>query len=265
MLVRWAARRHAADDRVEQAAGTAGAVGQFGREGGVAAGDSAFAQQSRAEPGWRRRLAPRPPAGRRTPRDGPGRAACGAACGASSRRRLRSRRGGRRAPTPPASIGFLPGGWTLAEQHRLRRRPDPDTAAVAPELRPAASGFGAASSTVTGPSLIRRSPTMVHAPGFGVTARIRRSTTWAGRSHRTRASSTVTFGATVTPSAGCGTARQRAVGDAVERRLQQRRTRNRQPVKQIPRGVGRPDRLGDDAVDRARSPGRVRSGTWSRR
>ena len=35
----------AADDGVEQAAGAAGAVGQFGGESGVAAGDSAFAQQ----------------------------------------------------------------------------------------------------------------------------------------------------------------------------------------------------------------------------
>ncbi len=47
---------------------------------------------------------------------------------------------------------------------------------------------------------------MVHAPGFGVTARMRRSTTCAGSSHRTRASSTVIFGATLTPSDGCGTA-----------------------------------------------------------
>ena len=72
-------------------------------------------------------------------------------------------------------------------------------------IAPGGSGFGAASSTVTGPSLILSSPTRVHAPGLGVTARIRRSTTWAGRSQRTLASSTVTFGATVTPSDGCGT------------------------------------------------------------
>ena len=44
----------------------------------------------------------------------------------------------------------------------------------------------------------------VQAPGLGVTARIRRSTTCAGRSQRTRASSTVIFGATLTPCAGCG-------------------------------------------------------------
>ena len=47
-----------------------------------------------------------------------------------------------------------------------------------------------------------------------------------------------------------GYRRQRPVVDAVQRGLQQRRTRNRQPVKQIPRGVGGPDRLGHDAVDR---------------
>ncbi|COW82380.1 Uncharacterised protein [Mycobacterium tuberculosis] len=39
---------------------------------------------------------------------------------------------------------------------------------------------------------------------LGVTARIRRSTTAAGKSHRTRAFATVIFGATLTPSAGCG-------------------------------------------------------------
>ncbi|AUS50505.1 Uncharacterised protein [Mycobacterium tuberculosis] len=44
----------------------------------------------------------------------------------------------------------------------------------------------------------------VQAPGLGVTARIRRSTTAAGKSHRTRAFATVIFGATLTPSAGCG-------------------------------------------------------------
>ncbi len=41
------------------------------------------------------------------------------------------------------------------------------------------------------------------------------------------------------------------VGDAVQRGRQQCRTRNRQPVKQIPGGVDRPDRLGDHSVDRS--------------
>ena len=45
--------------------------------------------------------------------------------------------------------------------------------------------------------------------------------------------------------------RQPSVRDAVQRRLQQRRTRNRQPAKQIRRGVGGLDRLGDDPVHRA--------------
>ena len=162
---------------------------------------------------------------------------------------LRFRRVGHRAPSPPhPSASCRAAGPCRAAPVATPSRPVHRCGP--PESRPAAAGSEPHLSTVTGPSLTRRSPIIVHAPGFGVTARIRRSTTWAGRSQRTRASSTVTFGATVTPSAGCGTGDQRSVGDAVERRLQQRGTRNRQPVKQIARGVGRPDRLGDDAVDR---------------
>ena len=104
---------------------------------------------------------------------------------------------------------------------------------------------------------MRRSPISVQAPGLGVTARMRRSTTSAGRSQRTRACSTVTLGAMLTPSAGCGTRRQRRVGDAVQRGRQQRGARNSQSLKQFPGGVGRPDRLGHDPVDRARVQARL--------
>ena len=118
----------------------------------------------------------------------------------------RIRRAAHRAPTPPHPYVSCPAAGRCRAARVVRpcrsgRRCGP------PGSRPAASGSDA--STVTGPSLILTSPTRVQAPGFGVTARIRRSTTWAGRSQRTRASSTVTFGATVTPSRGCGTGESR--------------------------------------------------------
>ncbi|SLA05367.1 Uncharacterised protein [Mycobacteroides abscessus subsp. abscessus] len=75
--------------------------------------------------------------------------------------------------------------------------------------RPGARSFGAEGSSEptrpTGPTFTRASPSVVHAPGAGVCARIRRSSRCAGRSHRTRASSTSTLGAWLTPSAGCST------------------------------------------------------------
>ena len=73
-----------------------------------------------------------------------------------------------------AAIGLLPGGCTW---------PSSTGWVAVPTRTPARStancpgGNGSASgSTVTGPTLTRRSPTMVQAPGAGVTARMRRST-----------------------------------------------------------------------------------------
>ena len=43
---------------------------------------------------------------------------------------------------------------------------------------------------------------------------------------------------------------QRRIGDPVEGRFQQCRTRDRQPLKKFPGGIGGPDGLGDHAVDR---------------
>ena len=76
-------------------------------------------------------------------------------------------------------------------------------------------------------------------PGFGVTARIRRSTTWAGRSQRTRASSTVIFGATVTPSAGCGTGVSEPSAMPSSVVSSSAAPEIDKPLKQIARGVGR--------------------------
>ena len=201
------AARGRGDDGVEQPAGAAGAVGQFGGERGVAAGDSAFAQQrGQREVGVgvalrdRAQHVERRPAGR-VERLAPRRA---------------SLRGlvidARRGFVEPGTAGPVGGVHRLlarrldaAEQHGLRRRCRPARRRGRPESRPAPACSVPHRRRSPGPSLTRSSPTIVHAPGFGVTARIRRSTTWAGRSHRTRASSTVIFGATVTPSAGCGT------------------------------------------------------------
>ena len=243
----------AGDHRVEQTAGTAGAVGEFGGERGVAAGDFSVAQHrrqgevgvgvpfghrtqhvERGATGRIERLAAAPDAGR---------------CGAWSF--------GARGFVEPG-----PAGPVRRRSSVLARAVEPRRAVRAaircrPALvpldpnRPGARVSADCRRRRTGPTLIRSSPIMVHAPGFGVTARIRRSTAWAGRSQRTRASSTVILGATVTPSAGCGTGVQRPVGDAVQGRLQQRRTRYRQPFKQFPGGVGRADGFGHHAVDRS--------------
>ena len=58
----------------------------------------------------------------------------------------------------------------------------------------------------TGPSLIRSPSSVDQAPGSGVQARMRRSTATAGSVQSTWASSTVIFGAKLTPSAGCSRA-----------------------------------------------------------
>ena len=236
------------DDGVEQPAGAARTVGQFGGEGGVTAGDAAFAQQRRATRGWRRRRAPRPPAARRTPRGAPGRAAFGAASRGFVMTPLRIRRVGHRAPMSAASICFLPGGWTRAKQHGLRRRPDPDAGAVRPNRsrrqrvrcrvvdrhRPEFDPQLADQGPRAGVGRDRADPPLDDMGGQvpahpGIVDRDLRCDGDAVGRLRYR--------------------RQRSVGDAVQCRLQQRGTRNRQPVKQIARGIGRPDRLGDDTVD----------------
>ena len=158
------------DDRVEQSAGAARAVGQFGGEGGVAAGDSALAQQCGQREvgvgvalGHRAQHVERRAAGR-VERLRRGR--CGFVTVPSLA--LRTRRVGHRAPSrrrPSASCpaaGRCPAAPAAMRCRRARRL-------RSTRITPGGNGFGAASSTVTGPSLTRRSPIIVHAPGFGVT------------------------------------------------------------------------------------------------
>ena len=131
--------------------------------------------------------------------------------------------------------------------HRARAGPDQHAGAFDDDF----PGLRASpSTTFTGPSLIRTSPIMVHAPGFGVTARIRRSTACAGRSQRTCACSTVTLAATLTSVVALRHGMHRAVFDAVDRRLQQFGAGNGKAAEQIAGRVGRTDRLGDHAVQR---------------
>ena len=117
-------------------------------------------------------------------------------------------------------------------------------------IAPGGSGFGAASSTVTGPSF---DPQIAD---HGPCARVRSDRAdppLDDMGGQVPAHPGVVDGDLRCDGDAVGRLRhrrQRPVGDAVQRRLQQRGTRNRQPVKQIPRGVGRPDRLGDHAVDR---------------
>src|SRR5690606_32206349 len=101
--------------------------------------------------------------------------------------------GSRRAPRAQSRAGiiFLPGGCTLPHRTAVVAVPT-----YTPVLRTSMTRSGSSSCTIsTGPSLIRWPPTVVHAPGAGVTERILRSTARAGWSQRTRASSTVTLGA----------------------------------------------------------------------
>ena len=85
--------------------------------------------------------------------------------------------------------------------------PTSGTVAASPVAPRPATPPRAADGTRSGPTLSRSPWRVVHAPGDGVQPRTWRSTTWAGRLHRTRASSVVSLGAWLTPSAGCGTGR----------------------------------------------------------
>src|SRR5262249_22573573 len=99
----------------------------------------------------------------------------------------------------PASIGFLPAA---------RTSPSATRSVTVPTSSSPAGTVGPPGTTVTGvtgPSLSRSPRNVVHGPGLGMQARICRSTANAGSPQRTFASSTVTFGAWLMPSGGCGT------------------------------------------------------------
>src|SRR5690606_11975775 len=103
-----------------------------------------------------------------------------------------------------ALIGFLP--WACTHSSSTAWEPVPAytlflAADSSPGARSVRPGAGA-----TWTSLSRSPRKVVQAPGAGVQPRTTRSTRSAGARQSTRASSTVTLGAWLTPSAGCGTA-----------------------------------------------------------
>src|SRR5207248_695848 len=123
---------------------------------------------------------------------------------AGTQRAVRQLGGEGRVPTVQPQLAQVPGQDEVAVRpvavygrdrlvRRLPRLVHHGTATARPVAR-------------TGPSLTRSPRNVVHAPGAGVPARIRRSTANAGSAQRTWTSSTVILGAMVTPSAGCGTA-----------------------------------------------------------
>ena len=97
-----------------------------------------------------------------------------------------------------AAICFLPNA--LTSPSRTGPVPVPTSTAFLVDLELARAPAGRRRRRVTGPSLIRSPRRWSRRRAPGVHARIRRSTASAGSAQSTRASSTVIFGAKLTPS-----------------------------------------------------------------
>ena len=249
------------------------AVGQLGGEGGVAAvGCRAAAQQRRAARGWRRRplgdraqTRRRPPAGpgraRRARRRGPLRP--GGPVGRTRRpRAVRRRRRRSRAATPDAARPVGRRHRPLAVGlHRRRAAPAPepvptsDDVALADQQRPGPARSRrppSAATGSTGPSLSRSPRNVVHAPGAGVQPRTRRSTASGRARPATRASSTLSFGASA--DAVGGLRRASSVPSSMPSRVatSSPAPRDGEPAEQVAAGV----RGAAPPRSRRRTPGR---------
>ena len=121
----------------------------------------------------------------------------------------RRRRRARPGPSRPRPSACCPAGRTSPSRTAWPSPVPTRTSRLPADTWPGASPLAATSPGATGstgPRPSRSPPQVVQAPGAGVQARTRRSTWNAGADQSTRASSTVSLGARLTPSAGCGTA-----------------------------------------------------------
>ncbi len=227
------------EHRVVGALAAQRAVGELGREGGVATGDVAVGQQlGQQQVGvglaalHRRQDVVGGAAGVARPAGAVALGRVGAGRAGTARRavpgtrtpvdahlsRARGRRRSRPADREPSrrpacgacpAAGRRPGGpgrcRCRRRPRRARRGAPPASARTGSAAAPGSAGAAAAIG-VTGQSLRRVDSTSVQAPGSGVQARIWRSIRCAGSFQSTRASAGVSLGARLTPSAGCGTA-----------------------------------------------------------
>ena len=115
-------------------------------------------------------------------------------------------RAARPGPSRGARIGFLPAARTSPSTTGIGRGADQHPASLDHDLAGRQRGARPVPRR-TGPELDPLAPQGASTrPAPGVHARMRRSTANAGSVQRTSASSTGIFGASETPSAGCGTA-----------------------------------------------------------
>ncbi len=170
---------------------------------------------------------------------------------------------GESGATGPVGSGhlLLPERLDLTQPYRHGRSADEHLGLA--DREGAGGRSGPLAMGVTGPIFTRSSSNVVQAPGAGVQARIRRSVATAVSVHSTRASSTVIFGAKLTPSAGCPDI-QRAVGDAVQGRDQSPAPPSASRSSRSPAvSVGRTASVISRTSAQRRAPSR--SGTSSRR
>ena len=178
-----------------------------------------------------------------------------------------SRRSSRSAAAQSAAAHpRLAGRLHLAQLDRVRRRCRPARSCLptvtAAGRRAGAIGVGSRHRAELDPLAVAASSTR---PGAGVQPRIVPVDGERRRVQSISASSTVSFGASETPSAGCGTRLELAVLDAVQRRHQQPGAVLGQPVEQGARGVVGADRLGVRGRTSGRRRAPPRAGTSSRR